>query len=459
MATLNLQEVIDKATGGNDGPQSRATISGDTPGGFQHMDGSQSSRYQPPMPAPAPTAPTASAPVSPYAGLMNEALRIKGELDANAAKEQTVGDSFSGIDFEKGKTFEEIYGTAPDEEALYKKQLKMYQAEIDATNKIYDQMLNQARLEGQGRLGSTRAISARSGLLGSDFGSAQKEKVLGYNSDVNSGIQAERSAKIGTIMGRVRQSVLDEIKLKNDARQQGAENYIAYLASSATRKENNLNKAAQAFLLNGIDPTTLDPAELEEIAKEGGLTPSGIVTQYRLMKQEEDAAAAKAAQEGQFNLSEGQARYDADGNLIASRAKTYAPGTGSSASIALTPDNKRVLLGGGWSESDISSLESDVRQYGLTQVLENASANGADQAQLTALKQAYKTADAGDDETNLTRENIATFFGLADDDSQSSFLGWEYGATGKEQLDTLEETINRYRAVGYDDKEILKMMQ
>ena len=84
-------------------------------------------------------------------------------------------------------------------------------------------MLNQARLEGQGRLGSTRAISARSGLLGSDFGSAQKEKILWYNSDVNSGIQAERSAKIGTILGRVRQSVLDEIKLKNDARQQGRE--------------------------------------------------------------------------------------------------------------------------------------------------------------------------------------------------------------------------------------------
>jgi len=334
MATLNLQDVIEKATGGNNGPQSRATISGDTPGGFQHMDGSQSSRYQPPVSAPTPTAsPTASpsgAPVSPYAGLMNEALRIKGELDANAAKEQTVGDSFGDIDFETGKTFEEIYGTEPDEDALYKKQLKMYQAEIDATNKIYDQMLNEARLEGQGRLGSTRAISARSGLLGSDFGAAQKEKTLGYNSDVNQGIQAERSAKIGTIMGRVRQSVLDEVKLKNEARQQGAENYIAYIASSATRKENNLNKAAQAFLLNGIDPTTLDPAELEEIAKEGGLTPSGIVTQYRLMKQEEDAASAKAEREGQFNLSEGQARYDADGNVIAARGKTYAPGTGSS---------------------------------------------------------------------------------------------------------------------------------
>ena len=36
----------------------------------------------------------------------------------------------------------------------------------------------------------------------------------------------------------------------------------------------------------------------------------------------------KAAPEG-FSLSEGQARYDAQGNIIASRGKTYAPGTGS----------------------------------------------------------------------------------------------------------------------------------
>ena len=34
-----------------------------------------------------------------------------------------------------------------------------------------------------------------------------------------------------------------------------------------------------------------------------------------------------------YTLSEGQARYDADGNIIASRGKTYAPGTGSGAGV------------------------------------------------------------------------------------------------------------------------------
>ena len=431
-------------------------------GGMSTIDGGMISAYQPPMPTPSPTPTRATAPASPVTSpvtkdsLMTEALRIKGELDTLAAqkKEPTIGQSMGDLGFEQGKTYEELYGTEPDQKQIYRDKLKMFQKDIDATNQVYDQMLNQARLEGQGRLGSQRAISARSGLLGSDFGASQKEKVVGYNTGITQGIQAERAAKIGSIMGQVRQSVVDEVAAKNAARQQGAENYIAYLASSTQRKENNANKAAQAFLLNEIDPSELDPTELAEIAKEGGLTPDSIKMQYLQLKKAQEAEAAKAEREGQFNLSEGGARYDAEGNIIASRPKTYAPEKGST---SLTPDNERTLLGGGWSESDISSLEADVRQYGLTEVIANAKANGATSSQINALNKAYK-AD-GEDETNLTRENIAKFFGLSDDDTQSSFLGFEYGATGKEQLDTLEETINRYRAVGYSDKEILKMMQ
>lgn len=48
-----------------------------------------------------------------------------------------------------------------------------------------------------------------------------------------------------------------------------------------------------------------------------------------------------------FNLSEGQARYDANGNLIAERGKTYAPGTGTSASSGggiLGADGKPLKL-------------------------------------------------------------------------------------------------------------------
>lgn len=50
----------------------------------------------------------------------------------------------------------------------------------------------------------------------------------------------------------------------------------------------------------------------------------------------------KAAPEG-FSLSEGQARYDAQGNIIASRGKTYAPGTGTSGTGGLVDANGKPI--------------------------------------------------------------------------------------------------------------------
>jgi hypothetical protein len=296
-----------------------------------------------PTPTPTPTTTTAPATLTreqQIADIQARANQIQSDFNALASqKEATVGQSMGDIGFEQGPTYEEIYGIAPDENQIYRDKLKMFQKDIDATNQVYDQMLAQARLEGQGRLGSTRAISARSGLLGSDFGASQKEKTIGINTGITQGIQAERAAKIGSIMGEVRKSVLDEVKAKNEARQQGAENYISYLASTATRKEQNLNKAAQAFLLQGIDPSELDPTELAEIAKEGGLTPDAIKMQYRMLKAQQDAESAKAdldtrkteseiAKNERMTVGEGTAVLDKDGNVIYKNPKTSTSSSG-----------------------------------------------------------------------------------------------------------------------------------
>ena len=48
-----------------------------------------------------------------------------------------------------------------DPNAAYNEQLAQRQAQIDATNALYRDQLNQARIQGQGRLGSGRAIQAR----------------------------------------------------------------------------------------------------------------------------------------------------------------------------------------------------------------------------------------------------------------------------------------------------------
>lgn len=62
-----------------------------------------------------------------------------------------------------------------------------------------------------------------------------------------------------------------------------------------------------------------------------------------------------------------------------------------------------------------------------------------------------------EDETKLTRESVSTLYGLPDDEDKTGFLG--FGKTNKEKLDEIMETVERYKAVGYTDKEILKLIK
>lgn len=65
------------------------------------------------------------------------------------------------------------YNAPIDETAIRKQKESEFQSQIDAINAVYADKLRQERTTGQGRLGSGRAIQARSGLIGSDFGTAQ----------------------------------------------------------------------------------------------------------------------------------------------------------------------------------------------------------------------------------------------------------------------------------------------
>jgi hypothetical protein len=61
------------------------------------------------------------------------------------------------------------YDQTIDPNAIYAEKTKQYQGQLDALNGVYNDQINQARIRGQGRLGSQTAMQARGGLLGSDF--------------------------------------------------------------------------------------------------------------------------------------------------------------------------------------------------------------------------------------------------------------------------------------------------
>lgn len=268
---------------------------------------------------------------------------------------QTEGESIRDILNQRDlqtSSFEEgpAYDPFDEEEArrnAIRNQTRMYQAEIDATNTVYDQLLNEARIEGTGRLGSQRAIAARGGLLGSDFAGAQKQKVQDFNTDINRGIQAERIAAIGAIEGKIRDSVQLELEGKRQARQLGAEEYNNWLAGKSERKQGYRDQIVTDALTQGIDLTLLSEEELTNLAKPAGLTASDLLSSYARQKAAQEAAGAEADLETRMteaeirkidaDIAEGKIKSIGEGTMLYNtetgetfkNPKTYKPDSGS----------------------------------------------------------------------------------------------------------------------------------
>lgn len=326
MATLNLQDYALNDLTGVTKPKTIPTISGvDGPGAMQYADGGQASMMPPTVPT-VPAAPTVGSvmgtkPTSTLDSLRAQAEAIKAQIPGATG----LTKPFNAPTAEEAPADPWTPLTPAEERRIQREQMKLFQKEIDATNQIYDEMIRQEQLAGQGRLGSVGAMGARAGILGSDFQGAQEENTRRDTSAIIGGVQAERQAKISAIMGKGRQAAVDEIAAKNKANKEGAEAKIKFMAEKKDRMNRNLNKLAASLVEQGIDPEELSKEELDAIVTSYGTTAEDIKATYAAKKFDEE----KNKKDTTFTLGEGQARYDAEGNIIASRAKTYAPKDGT----------------------------------------------------------------------------------------------------------------------------------
>lgn len=313
-----------------------------------------------PAPAPTPVAGEVGAPVQPTVGetlgnIKTEALRIQDILN----QRQTAEGAFNTSSYEQGPAYDPFDQEKAQREAT-RNQMKLYQAEIDATNQVYDQLLNEARIQGMGRLGSQRAGAARGGLLGSDFAASQKDKVQGYNTDIQRGIQAERTAAIGAIMGNVRTAVAEEVKAKREARQAGAEEYSAYLANKGARKDAYKKQIASDMLAQGFDINNFTEDELLSLLEGSGLQPKDIIAEYAQQKNASEAAGAEAdleARKTESEITKNLAQAEAEGFVtLGEGTMLYNPATGEQIKNPKTykPDAASGLqIGGGYASQEL----------------------------------------------------------------------------------------------------------
>ncbi|MEK7068735.1 MAG: hypothetical protein AAB964_02890, partial [Patescibacteria group bacterium] len=155
---------------------------------------------------------------------------------------------------------------------------------------------------------------------------------------------------------------------------------------------------------------------------------------------------------------------------------------GADGPISLPTSDKTKLLGAGFTQADIANIQNDVNTHGLDAVLEGLT----DDKQKRALQDVY---GAADNTQFLTEDYIKTLFGdsgirqaladqykndedglkkLAEDagyrhlltnwgSEKDAFLSSD--AAQNQYVAGVMSTIEQYRAAGYNDKDILKMLQ
>lgn len=345
----------------------------------------------------------------------NSGTPAVGSVQYDISKNLPLGTSASG---NYKPTVSDIYGTgdatydaigagyqtaanAPDvtAESLMESKRKLYQGEIDAVNKIYSDKIQSARIQGKGRIGSSTAIQARGGLLGSDFGAAQTANVEDANRQVEDAYLNEQNLQIQGILGKARQDAIDEAKAKTEAKALGAKNYIEFLTGADVRKKARITDFAKSLIAQGKDIKTLTDADLATLASTYGTSKENILATYNEAKLANDKAQAELVKnqpDTSFTLSQGQERFVLDPKTgqyskVASTAKTYAPsstgGTGTTGNSTAYGSDLDAVIGATLStipskfgqqtfQSQISKARNDGDKLNLvaSQVLKGASA-------------------------------------------------------------------------------------
>lgn len=159
--------------------------------------------------------------------------------------------------------------TATDEQSIRDNIAKSMQTRIDAIDAHYNTLVSQENQNGQDRLGQTRAINARSGLGGSDFGNTNINQTTDLNKKAVAAIEEERNLQKEAIFNNIDQRAQQAIEAKKAEAAGNAQAYIQHLEQSQTQARQDLTTLAQA----GTRLESLNPDQKAALLKQTGYDP------------------------------------------------------------------------------------------------------------------------------------------------------------------------------------------
>ncbi len=178
-----------------------------------------------------------------------------------------------------------------DEAAIRQKTLEQFQAEIDALNQLYAQKRKEALQQIEAAKGSSAAIQARRGLLGSDFGVAQTAIVQKAGEDILSSLDAERAAKEQAILSEGRTAGSAEIEKQTAAKKEAMNAYLEALKSEGTKTAANKAETIRRILANNI---AVNDNMLKTLAEQLGVPFEELKADYNIAKASQAASQATA---------------------------------------------------------------------------------------------------------------------------------------------------------------------
>ncbi len=136
--------------------------------------------------------------------------------------------------------------TSEDEATIREQKRESIQSYLDSINKMFTGMVQKEEQRGEERLGQTRAMGARGGILTSDIGQAQMEKTKGLTKENIQLLQEERNVKIQSILVKADERADKEIQLKKAEALAGQEAYLGYLKETRDETREDIKELAKS---------------------------------------------------------------------------------------------------------------------------------------------------------------------------------------------------------------------
>lgn len=225
--------------------------------------------------------------------------------------------------------------TPIDEEAVRRSFVARMQGSIDAINNTYATILANAKVQSANNTGIGRAVNARSGLLGSDFGNASDANITTANTASENAVENERLGKIGMILADANKSADAEITRQRSDQTQAQKDLMDNLLTRETRTAGVASKLAKALLAQGFkNVSELSPDDIKKIEADYGVDLPTLTSAFSgevasNLKSTADIALtnAKTATELDTNryktIGDGAQLYDTKTGKVIENTKSY----------------------------------------------------------------------------------------------------------------------------------------